>query len=110
MRAVVFTDFGVVTKPYIGDGWFAEYVVVPEKGGGFVSTPLGSPDQLPADGVTVVRVYANPTTVVLDRLADSRAKNDLRVTVQRRYPLDEGPRALADFGGGTLGKLVITTD
>jgi NADPH:quinone reductase-like Zn-dependent oxidoreductase len=46
----------------------------------------------------------------LDRLAENHAQERTRITVQRTYGLDEAPAALADFAGGTLGKLVIVTD
>ena len=77
-------------------------------GGTFASTLLGSADQLPAEDASVVAVYANPTTDTLDTLAHNHAQAHTAVTVQRHYPLDEAPAALADFGRGTLGKLVIT--
>lgn len=53
-----------------------------KKGGRFVSTLLSSADQLSADDVTVQNVYS----------------------------LDEAAIAFADFGKGTLGKLVISID
>jgi NADPH2:quinone reductase len=76
-------------------------------GGRFVSTLLGSPDQVAAESVTVVAVFATPSTEVLERLAADQAAGDTRVSIQRTYPLTEAGQALADFGGGTLGKLVV---
>jgi NADPH:quinone reductase len=78
-------------------------------GGKFISTLIGSPEQLPAQGATVVPVYANPTPDTLDRLADNQAGGHTSVQIQRVYDLHSAPTALADFAGGTLGKLVITT-
>jgi NADPH:quinone reductase len=79
-------------------------------GGKFISTLIGSPEQLPADRATVMPVYANPTPDILDRVADNQAKGRTSVKIQRVYGLDSAPAALADFAGGTLGKLVITTN
>jgi NADPH:quinone reductase-like Zn-dependent oxidoreductase len=79
-------------------------------GGRFVSTLLGTPDQLPAENLTVVPVAANPTPETLDRLARHQADGTTRVVVQKVYALDAAPAAFADFGAGTLGKLVISTE
>jgi NADPH:quinone reductase len=78
-------------------------------GGRFVSTLLGSPDQLPAENLTVVPVAANPAPATLDRLARHQAEGTTRVVVQKIYSLDATPAALTDFGAGSLGKLVIST-
>ncbi|MGN8245177.1 NADP-dependent oxidoreductase [Cellulomonas soli] len=79
-------------------------------GGRFASTLVMSPDQLPTDAATVVPVFATPTTATLDRLADDSAQRHTTVTIERTYPLDQVGRAFADFGAGTVGKLVITID
>lgn len=79
-------------------------------GGLFVSTLLSSPEQLPTETATVVPVSANPTPETLDRLAEDQAHGRTRVTIQRRYNLDDAPAAVADFAAGTLGKLVIAID
>jgi NADPH2:quinone reductase len=76
-------------------------------GGRFVSTLIGSPDQLNADGVTVLPIYANPTTEVLSRLADDLAAGRTSVTVQGSYALEDAAEALDDFESGARGKLVI---
>ena len=76
-------------------------------GGRLVSTLIMAPEQLPTESVTVVPVYANPSTSTLQTLATNQAENRTAVTVQRVYGLDETPAALADFAGGKLGKLVI---
>jgi NADPH:quinone reductase-like Zn-dependent oxidoreductase len=78
-------------------------------GGRFVSTLLGSPDQLPTQDANVIGVYANPDPSTLDRCATHRVEG-ARIVIQRTYPLQDAAAALADFAGGTLGKLVITTD
>ena len=76
-------------------------------GGLFVSTLIGSPDQLPAASATVVPIFANPTAAVLDRLAANQERGHTRVSIQQTYPLDAAPQAMADFGNGTVGKLVV---
>jgi len=78
-------------------------------GGKFVSTLIGSPEQLPAQGPTVMAVLASPTSATLERLAQNQATGRTSVSVQRVYSLQQAPAALADFAAGTLGKLVITT-
>lgn len=76
-------------------------------GGRFVSALVQSPEQLPSDTVTVVPVFANPTPETLHRLAADQESGATRVVVQQTYPLDAAGDALADFGNGTLGNLVI---
>ncbi len=76
-------------------------------GGRFVSTILGSPDQLPSERAEVVPVHAEPTRAILERLAEYQASGRTRVMIQRSYTLDEAPAALTDFARGTLGKLGI---
>jgi NADPH2:quinone reductase len=76
------------------------------KGGRFISTLLGSPDQLPSDEVTVLGVYANPDPATLARCEANRIKGH-RVSIEKFYSLQQTPDALADFAAGTLGKLVI---
>jgi NADPH:quinone reductase len=87
----------------------ASLLPVVRDGGRFVSTLLGSPDQLPAENLTVVPVAANPARATLDRLARNQAEGATRVVVHKVYPLDAAPAAFADFGAGSLGKLVIST-
>jgi NADPH:quinone reductase-like Zn-dependent oxidoreductase len=55
----------------------------------------------------VVPVAASATAATLERLADNQASGHTSVNVQRIYPLEGAPEALADFASGTLGKLVI---
>jgi NADPH:quinone reductase-like Zn-dependent oxidoreductase len=80
------------------------------RGGRLVSTLVQSPDQVPADGVQVVPVFANPSPSTLQRLAQNQAEKHTAVTVQRVYDLDHAVDALRDFTGGTLGKLVVAID
>jgi NADPH:quinone reductase-like Zn-dependent oxidoreductase len=76
-------------------------------GGSFVSTLLGSPDQLGVEHVRVVAVAAAPTPETLRRLAANQTSGRTAVTVQRTYPLADFSAAFADFTTGTLGKIVI---
>jgi NADPH2:quinone reductase len=78
-------------------------------GGRFVSTLIGSPDQIPAENLAVVPVAANPAAATLDRLARNEAEGTSHVVVHKVYPLDGTPAALADFGAVSLGKLVVST-
>ena len=79
--------------------------------GRFVSTLLGTPDQVDAGARTVVPVMgADPAPATLDRLADHHATGHTTVTVQQIYDLDSTTDAFAAFGQGTLGKLVIAID
>lgn len=75
--------------------------------GTLVSTLLQTPDQVPAEGVTVVPVYANPTRETLERLAAEHAAGRVRTVVQATYPLASGPEALAAFAAGTVGKILV---
>ncbi|MCA0252270.1 MAG: NADP-dependent oxidoreductase [Propionibacteriaceae bacterium] len=77
--------------------------------GRFLSTLLQSPDQVDADGATVIAVTANPTTATLERLAQGQLDGTARVTVEHTYPLEAGAEALAHFRRGTLGKIALTT-
>jgi NADPH:quinone reductase len=78
-------------------------------GGRFVSTLIGSPEQLPTEDATVIGVYANPDAATLNRAATHQVEGVTRLQVQDIFPLDQALAALAAFAGGTLGKLVITT-
>lgn len=88
----------------------AGLVAAVKKGGRFVSTLLGSPDQVAADGVSVVPVMANPAPATLDRLAENQVSGHTSVTVQEQFELSAIADAFAAFGKGTLGKLVVTID
>jgi NADPH:quinone reductase-like Zn-dependent oxidoreductase len=50
------------------------------------------------------------TTDKLDSLLTAVAEGRLTVAVHGTYPLDQAADALAAFGGGKLGKLVVTID
>jgi NADPH:quinone reductase-like Zn-dependent oxidoreductase len=76
-------------------------------GGRFVSTLVGSPEQLVTDGVEVVPVFADPTPAVLARLAEDLAAGRTSVSVQGSYALADVADAFEAFEDGARGKLVI---
>ncbi|RXZ70750.1 NADP-dependent oxidoreductase [Agromyces albus] len=97
-----------VVLHFAGDGSALAGAV--RQAGVLVSTLVQSPDQIPADGVRVVPIYANPSQETLDRLAANQVKGHTTVTVQRVYDLDKTSEAFRHFTAGTLGKLVVTID
>ena len=79
-----------------------------KQGGRLVSTLIMSPADVPAEGIEVVSIYANPSPETLERLAKNQADKHSTVTVQRTYSLEQTATAFEDFTAGTLGKLVVT--
>ncbi len=88
----------------------AALVPAVKQGGKLASTLIMSADELPAEGIEVLPIYADPTPATLARLAQNQAEGHTSVTVQQVYPLDRAAQALEDFGAGTRGKLVISLD
>jgi NADPH:quinone reductase-like Zn-dependent oxidoreductase len=86
-----------------GDGAAVAGLVV--QGGRFASTLNFTPD---AGDIKATTVMADPSAATLDSLAAEVVAGRLRVPVATTYPLAEAPRAINDFAGGTLGKLVVT--
>lgn len=80
------------------------------QGGKLVSTLVQSPEQVPAENVQVIPIYAAPTAATLERVAHHHDTKVTTITVQRVYPLDEAGNAFNDFAAGTMGKLIITID
>ncbi|WP_217708389.1 NADP-dependent oxidoreductase [Nonomuraea rhodomycinica] len=76
-------------------------------GGRLASTIHYRPEES-GRAIKATAVMADPTPDTLSRLAADAAEGRLRVPVGRSYPLAEAPRALADFAGGTVGKLAVT--
>jgi len=76
-------------------------------GGRFVSTLLVSPDQVATDTAIVLPVFADPTTAVLEHLAEELAAGRTSVSVQGSYALADAADALDAFDDGARGKLVI---
>jgi NADPH2:quinone reductase len=55
-----------------------------------------------------VSIFADPKPATLDRLAAHHADGDTCLVIEQTYPLTDALDALAHFGAGTKGKLVIT--
>jgi NADPH2:quinone reductase len=88
----------------------APLVPVVKPGGTLVSTMLRSADDVPAENVKVVSIYASPSAATLDRVARHQDEKHTTVTVQRVYNLEQTGEAIEQFAAGTLGKLVISID
>jgi NADPH:quinone reductase len=88
----------------------APLVAVVKPGGTLVSTMLRSAEDVPAENVKVVSIYASPSAATLDRVARHQAEKHTTVTVQRVYDLEQTGEAIEQFAAGTLGKLVISID
>jgi NADPH:quinone reductase len=58
--------------------------------------------------VTTTAISATPTPDMLDDLAEAVTESRLLVPITRTYPLEEAPKALADFDAGSLGKFAIS--
>jgi NADPH:quinone reductase len=79
------------------------------RGGGRLVSTLGTTaEQLGTDEHTVVGVFANPAPETLDRLAAHHEQGETRLAIDRVYPLDDAIDAIAHFGAGTKGKIVVT--
>jgi NADPH:quinone reductase-like Zn-dependent oxidoreductase len=89
-----------------GDGPQLADLLAP--GGRFASTVGVGPDQLAGRDVRATAVMAAPAPAILDRLAAAVVAGRLRVPIQRSYALDQIGQAMADFGGGTRGKLAVS--
>ena len=77
--------------------------------GGRLASTLGlGGDQFEGRAVQATSVMALPGTQALERLAAEVLAGRLTVPIQQTYPLEEVPRALADFAAGTRGKLAIS--
>ena len=88
-----------------GDGPALAQLLRPD---GRIASALGlSQDALTRDDVTCTPVMAAPTTATLEFLAGEVVAGRLTVPIDRRYPLAEVPRAVADFASGKRGKLSI---
>jgi NADPH:quinone reductase-like Zn-dependent oxidoreductase len=88
-----------------GDG--AQIAGLTAEGGRLASTLGLGPDAVAGRNLTVVPIMASPDDATLDRLADDVASGRIRVPITATYPLEQAPKAFADFGSGALGKLAI---
>ncbi len=79
-------------------------------GGRFVSTLGFGENQMGDLPVVTTVISAGPDADRLVRLGHAAADGQIRVPIQGRYMLEDVPRALADFAGGKLGKLVVEVD
>jgi NADPH:quinone reductase-like Zn-dependent oxidoreductase len=77
-------------------------------GGRLASTLHFTPDDPAERDLKVTTVMADPSPATLTRLATDAVAGRLRVALARTYPLAETAQAIADFTGGTLGKLAVT--
>lgn len=89
-----------------GDGPTVAGLLV--RGGRLASTLHFTPDRPAERDLEVTVVMADPSPAALARLAADVAAQRLRVPLARTYPLTEAAQAIADFTGGTLGKLAVT--
>lgn len=80
--------------------------------GGRAATTLGAADveALAARGIQATNVMGTPTADKLTTLANQEATGELVVPVQKTFPLADAPAAMAAFGAGTRGKIVLTID
>ena len=88
----------------------APLVAAVKPGGKLISTMLRSAEDVPAENVKVVSIYASPSSGTLDRVARHQNEKHTTVTVQRVYNLGQTQEAIEQFAAGTLGKLVISID
>ncbi|MGK5550352.1 NADP-dependent oxidoreductase [Actinomadura kijaniata] len=89
-----------------GDGSTVSGLVA--DGGRFTSTVHFAPQDADARGVKATTIMSDPTPETLARLAADVVAGRLRVPIARGYALPEVTQAIADFTGGTLGKLAVT--
>jgi NADPH:quinone reductase-like Zn-dependent oxidoreductase len=78
------------------------------QGGRFASTVHFTPAEPAERAIKVTTVMADPSPETLGWLAAEVAAGRLRVPIAKAYSLQETPQAIADFTGGTIGKLSIT--
>lgn len=86
----------------------ASLVAATKAGGRLISTLLQSAEQVDAGAVTVIPIYANPVTATLNRLAENHTEGSTLVSIAHNYPLEQGAEALAHFGRGKTGKILIS--
>jgi NADPH:quinone reductase-like Zn-dependent oxidoreductase len=77
-------------------------------GGRLVSVVGATAEQAGRDDVTVIGVMAMYTPEKLHGLLEQVAAGELTVSVATTHPLDDAADALAAFGAGKLGKIVVT--
>jgi NADPH:quinone reductase-like Zn-dependent oxidoreductase len=78
-------------------------------GGRFVSVLGATSEQIGRDDITTTAVMATYAPRKLATLLAKVATGELTVSIAGSYALADAPAALAAFGEGKLGKIVITT-
>ncbi|MDT4922662.1 MAG: hypothetical protein QOG01_375 [Pseudonocardiales bacterium] len=97
-----------VTKVAHAAGDVAVLAALLPPGGRLASTLGATAEQAGRDDVTVTAVHAHYTPEKLAGLLAEVAAGRLAVPVAATYPLEKAADALAAFGGGKLGKIVVT--
>jgi len=75
--------------------------------GVLLSTAGATKETVGRDDVTVSGMLADPTAEKLADLMDAVVRGELTVPVAQTYPFDDVADALATFGSGKLGKIVV---
>jgi NADPH:quinone reductase-like Zn-dependent oxidoreductase len=97
-----------VTKVLHAAGDPAVLATLLATGGRLASVVGATAEQAGRDDVTVAGVMAVYTPDKLHGLLEQVATGGLTVPVATSHALADAPAALADFGGGKLGKIVVT--
>jgi NADPH:quinone reductase-like Zn-dependent oxidoreductase len=101
---------GLIDVVSQGEAFAALAALLPE--GGRAATTLGAADvpALAGRGVKATNVMGTPTPEKLAEFADQAASGTLQVPIQQTFPLADAQAAIASFGSGTRGKIVLTID
>ncbi|MDG4826719.1 NADP-dependent oxidoreductase [Asanoa sp. WMMD1127] len=78
-------------------------------GGRFSSAIGATAEAIGRDDLTVTPIQPTATPETVGTILDAIASGALRVPITHTYAMSDAPRALADFGGHKLGKLVVDT-
>jgi NADPH:quinone reductase-like Zn-dependent oxidoreductase len=79
------------------------------KSHGDLASAIGAdPAQVGRDDVTISALVAEATAEKLTSLLEAVASGQLTVPVSATFPLEKARDALAGFGSGKLGKIVVT--
>jgi NADPH2:quinone reductase len=99
---------GLIDVVSRGEAFMALAALVQD--GGRAATTLGAADvpALAERGVIATNVMGTPTAEKLASFASHAAAGTLQVPVQQTFALGDAPSAIASFGAGTRGKIVLT--
>ncbi|MEV4617353.1 NADP-dependent oxidoreductase [Asanoa sp. NPDC049573] len=78
-------------------------------GGRFASAVGATAQAVGRTDITVTPVTSTAPPATVSAILDAIAAGSLQVPITHTYPMSEAPRALADFRGHKLGKLVVDT-